>query len=83
MIFSISVDRWSWEKIDPVLPMRSRTRRISGANITGIANNKVGRVLEISQENAGSTLKLDNKLITTIRNKTPRSNTNALVSRSR
>jgi hypothetical protein len=82
MIRSISEEKLSWAKIDPVLPIRSNTRRISGAKITGIASSSIGSVLVINQENAGSTRRLESKLMTTIKNKTPRSKTSALVSLS-
>ena len=60
--------------------MRSNTLLISGAKITGIASSNVGRVLVITHEKAGSTLRLESKPMTTIRNRTPLRRTSALVS---
>jgi hypothetical protein len=55
MDFCIPGEAFPFPNIYPAFPRRSNPRLISGANITGIANTSAGKVVRISQENAGKT----------------------------
>ena len=69
--------------MEPARPRRSRPRRISGANITGIASTRAGKVVRTSHENAGRAAVLFSRAPSTTNTSTPRSSTTAWVSRSK
>ena len=67
----------------PARPILSSARRISGANMTGIANKRAGSVVLTSQEKAGRSTRAVNSARSTIREMAPRKSTIAWVSRRR
>ena len=77
-----SVWRKNNDEPDPARPIRSSARRISGAKMTGIAINIVGRAVLINQEKAGRSTRLVRRLSKITNKITPRRITIAWVSRT-